>query len=89
MLITPWALLHRPFTTLSTVLLLGGDANNNEQIDILDATCIGNDYDKTSGFSNCGDPQGSSDVNGDGIVDILDLVLMGGNYAATSSPWSP
>jgi hypothetical protein len=75
----------RPLTTLNNVVLLGGDATDDDTIDISDATCIGNDYGTST--STCG--TGSSDVNGDGVIDILDLVLMGGNYGLSDSPWTP
>ena len=81
----------RPLTTLLNVKLLGGDATNDNVIAVTDATCIGGDYSKTSGFTECGGAGsgGTSDVNGDNVVDILDLVLMGGNYDLTFSPWTP
>jgi hypothetical protein len=70
-------------TTLAKVKLLGGDANDDDMVDISDATIIGGDFGKTTGF----DPR--ADINNDGMVDILDLVLMGGNYAKVSPvPWS-
>lgn len=79
-------LSSRPLTTVGTVILLGGDANDNNVIDIGDATCIGDRYNLTP--ATCGGV-GSADVNGDGVVNILDLVLMGGNYDLTFSPWTP
>lgn len=78
-------LQFRPLTTLATVILLGGDATDNDYIDLSDAVCIGADYSDST--STCA--TGSSDVNGDGTIDLLDLVLMGGNYEKTSSPWTP
>jgi hypothetical protein len=75
---------NRPLTASLNVQLLGGDANDNDVIDITDAGCIGDDYGGSP--SVCG--SGTSDVNGDGRVDILDLTLMGGNYDLVSSPWS-
>ncbi|QLQ06873.1 MAG: hypothetical protein HZY76_13055 [Anaerolineae bacterium] len=81
-----WTLVTRPLTTLSTVILLGGDATNDDIIDIGDATCIGGAYGNPP--VGCGSG-GSSDVNGDGTTSILDLVLFGGNYGASASPWTP
>jgi parallel beta-helix repeat protein len=75
-----------PYTPLNMVLLLGGDANNDDVIDILDAGCIGGDYSLTPGVCGTG---GTSDVNGDGVVDMLDLSLMGTNYTKNYSPWNP
>jgi hypothetical protein len=71
---------------LANVLLLGGDANNDNVIDILDAGCIGRDYGQTPQACGVG---GSSDVNGDGVVDMADLTLMSGNYTKNYSPWIP
>ena len=79
-------LLTRPTTALSTVILLGGDATDDEIVDVSDASCIGGAYGGSP--VSCGGV-GNADVNEDGIVDILDLSLMGGNYSKTSSPWAP
>ncbi|MEO8084215.1 MAG: right-handed parallel beta-helix repeat-containing protein [Ardenticatenales bacterium] len=80
----------RPFTTLVTLVLRGGDAYNDNMIDIGDASCIGSFYGTMSSACGGGSPVGSSpDVNEDGIVNILDLSLMGGNYLITSSTWAP
>ena len=76
----------RPTTTLSTVILLGGDATDDNLVDVLDAGCIGGDYAQSP--ATCGG-SGSSDVNDDGVVDILDLSLMGGNYNKDFTPWTP
>ena len=80
----------RPFTTLVTLVLRGGDAYNDNTIDISDASCIGAFYGTMTSACGGGSPVGSSpDVNEDGIVNILDLSLMGGNYGITSSTWAP
>jgi len=76
----------RPHTYLNLLVLLGGDATNDDVIDILDAGCIGGAYGGIPG--TCGG-SGWSDVNEDTFVDILDLSLMGGNYLLTSSTWLP
>jgi hypothetical protein len=76
----------RPFTYLNLFVLLGGDATNDDVIDILDAGCIGGAYGGAPG--TCGGT-GWSDVNEDTFVDILDLSLMGGNYLLTFSTWTP
>jgi len=68
--------------SLGTIKLLGGDATDDEKVDVSDMCSIGGDYGKTSGFSPC------NDVNIDGEVDILDLVLAAGNYDLSSSPWT-
>jgi hypothetical protein len=84
---TAWAngdeLETRPLHSLLQVKLLGGDANNDNVIDISDSGCIGGAY----GGGAAASETGSSDVNGDGKVDIYDLVLMGGNFYKNFSPW--
>jgi hypothetical protein len=80
------ALTTRPLTLLDMVMLLGGDATNDDEIELGDLSCVGSNYDNAG--APCGTYSGSnSDVNGDGIVDIYDLVLVGGNFDLTSSPW--
>jgi murein DD-endopeptidase MepM/ murein hydrolase activator NlpD len=65
---------------LCTVKLLGGDANGDGTIDILDLSYVGGKL-----FST--DPR--ADINGDGKVDILDLVLVGANFGKSApSPWT-
>ena len=81
------ALMVAPSTTLASVVLLGGDATDNNVIDVLDAGCMGNSY---LGASVCtGGSGANSDVTGDRATDILDLSLMGGNYYKVASPWTP
>jgi len=65
-------------TTLNQVKLLGGDANDDDIINILDLSLIGGAY----GTSPPSDVR--ADINNDGMVNILDLVLAGGNYTKTS-----
>jgi hypothetical protein len=79
-------LSDRPETLLGMVVLLGGDATNDNIVELDDATCIGGDYGGAPDVCGTG---GTSDVNGDGKIDILDLTLMGGNYMKTSSDWTP
>jgi hypothetical protein len=78
-------LTTRNLTSLDTLLLLGGDATNDNDIQIVDLSCIGADY--NVGPDLCG-IDGSSDVNADGVIDIYDLVLAGGNYNKQASPWT-
>lgn len=78
--------LTSPLTALGKVLLLGGDANNNDRIDVGDLSCIGGAYGTPGGACAGG---GSSDVNGDGGVNVQDLSMAGGNLYKTSSPWTP
>jgi len=83
-------LATRPLESVTTVVLLGGDATDDNVIDGGDAACIGGRYGTTPAACGTG---GTSDVNEDGKMDILDLTLMGGNYTKTSSDptltWTP
>jgi hypothetical protein len=78
--------LNKNNVTLKSVQLLGGDASDDNQVTLTDATCVAADYNKTPGTCN---GVGSSDVNGDGEVNLLDLVMVGNSYNKTSSPWTP
>jgi len=72
--------------TLSQVKLLGGDANDDDYINIQDLSLIGGAFGTTSGDPNW---NGKADINDDGTVNILDLVLAGGNYHESSPvAWS-
>jgi hypothetical protein len=71
--------------TLNKVTLLGGDANDDDTVEIGDASIIGGDF----GHSGGSIVHPEADINNDGMVDILDLVLMGGNYGKSSPvPWT-
>lgn len=61
-----------------TVMLLGGDANNDGAISVLDLGAIGTDYLTAGNVSN------TTDINGDGTVNILDLTMAGVNYEKTA-----
>jgi len=73
-------------TALNTVVLLGGDATNDEFIDVLDLTAIGGAF-GTIDDDSYWNP--NAVINADDVVNILDLVLAGGNFDATSPPWTP
>jgi len=66
---------------LSTLVLLGGDANDDNLIDVSDAGIIGGQY----GNSGVLITLPGADINADSVVDLLDLVIMGGNYDKQSS----
>ncbi|OQY46638.1 MAG: hypothetical protein B6242_07205 [Anaerolineaceae bacterium 4572_78] len=57
------------------MILLGGDMNQDNIIDIFDLTLIATDFRTTNP---------DTDINGDGIVDIMDLALVAGNYKRTA-----
>ena len=62
---------------IPAVTLLGGDANDDCAINILDLAFIGSRY-----LLSAGDPNfsTSADINADGTIDILDLTVAGGNF---------
>jgi hypothetical protein len=71
--------------SLPKVKLLGGDANDDCIVNILDLSFMGARY-----GMQCGDPgwDGRADINNDCKVNILDLSAAGGNYNMTCPvPW--
>jgi hypothetical protein len=73
-----------PYTgtiTMQDITLLGGDATQDNAINVFDLALIANRYGGT-------DPVG--DINGDGKVDIYDLALAAGNSGVARGPqeWS-
>jgi hypothetical protein len=58
-------------TKLETLTLLAGDANSDNNIDILDLAHLAQYYLSA---------EPSADLNGDGTVNILDLALVAGNF---------
>jgi len=72
-------------TTLGKVKMLGGDANDDDHVDVSDAAIIGGQF----GHSGGSITDQRADINNDAWVDILDLVLLGGNYDKYGPvPWS-
>lgn len=69
-------------TLLADVILLAGDINGDNAIDVADAVAIGAVFGSTASGE-------VADLNVDGVVDILDLILMSVNYGQTSAanPW--
>lgn len=65
---------------LTTLALLGGDANDDNEIDIGDVAIIAGQY----GNSGAGITIPGADINDDDVVDISDLVLACGNYGKQS-----
>ena len=59
---------------LGQVTLLAGDANGDDEIDLIDLVSLGREF----GQSPPSDPR--VDLTADGQVNIFDLVLLGGNY---------
>jgi hypothetical protein len=72
--------------TLDPVTLLGGDANDDCEVNILDLSLVGSHF----GLS-CSDTgwDARADINDDCTVNILDLTLLGGNFGKSCPvPWS-
>ena len=66
-------------TTIPTVLLLGGDATNDNTVDIADFGVLVNAYNGDMSVPNSGyDP--AADFNYDGVVDIGDFGILVNNY---------
>jgi PKD repeat protein len=62
---------------IGNVMLLGGDANNDGLISIVDLVIVGAMYGSTP------PADGRADINGDGTCNLVDLVLVGANYGKT------
>lgn len=74
----------------ATVTLLGGDANMDQVINILDLSFIAARYLQSGPvYSPVAPPNTTPDINGDNVVNILDLSLTASNYLKTSAanPW--
>lgn len=71
--------------TLNPLRLFGGDVDQNNIIQVNDASLVGQAWGSTA------NPEGN--INYDGIVNIQDLALVGGNYGLASATaynwWSP
>ena len=70
--------INAPTTQLAAINLPGGDLNDDDVIDISDATIIGVDF---------GTANPRSDINLDGQVNVLDLIILANNYQAGSLDW--
>lgn len=65
--------------TVTSVVLPGGDVNNDESIDVRDLAFIAWHFDQYDA---------AADINGDGEVDISDLTITAGNYGQHGPiPW--
>jgi hypothetical protein len=77
----------RPFSVttgntlnLGNVLLLGGDCDGDDKINIMDAAMVALSFALLSGRAGF-EPR--ADINGDGVVDIFDLVMVGNNFGCS------
>jgi len=68
---------------LPPVMLVGGDTNLDNKIDLTDAALIAANFDSSSVVAG-------SDLNHDGVVDIRDLTAIGAYFGRTGpTPWQP
>ncbi|MCB0212731.1 MAG: hypothetical protein KDJ52_25535 [Anaerolineae bacterium] len=65
--------LSTPEVSLADVSLVSGDVNDDNVVDVTDATAVGVTFEQTG-------PNLSADINKDEIVDIFDLVLVSINF---------
>jgi hypothetical protein len=71
--------------TLSDVTLLGGDINQDDVIDLVDANLIGQAWNSTSASPNWDE---RADITDDGAVNILDMVAVQFNWDEVApGPW--
>ena len=75
---------------LATLHLLGGDADDSDNIDISDTVIICGQY----GNSGSGITDSRADINADDVIDTSDLALMCSNYGkesatAYATSWTP
>jgi len=64
-------------TALSAVKLLGGDANDDGAVNVVDLAIIGRAFGSTPSSSNWDE---RADINGDSVVNIRDFVLAASNF---------
>jgi hypothetical protein len=80
---------------VGTTTLRGGNANNDQSINILDIGRVISQFGNSASAgsadpTNCGRPDESADINDDGRINISDLAIAAGNWGCTGSgPWSP
>jgi hypothetical protein len=68
-------------TTLKPVNLLSGDINNDDLVDITDATAVGADFGRTG-------TELAADITRDNVIDIFDIVLVSVNFGEQGpQPW--
>jgi hypothetical protein len=67
---------------LPRVVLLGGDCNNDDMIDITDGAIVSASF----GFST-GEPgfDARADITADGMIDVFDLAIIGNNFGCSES----
>lgn len=78
----PLTAYERYISTIThPIILLGGDADHDDDIDIADLVLLG---------ANFGGSGGDADINGSGAVNIFDIVMVGANFGRHApTPWPP
>jgi len=71
-------------TSFDVVVYTAGDTNGDGEVDILDATIVGLEWDHEFGTPRWIDRSDMADLNNDGIVDILDAVIIGTCWGHTA-----
>lgn len=80
---TTFTLTQGQTLVLPSVMLIGGDTNQDNKIDLTDAALIAANFDSSSVVAN-------ADLNHDGIVDIRDLTTIGAYFGKSGpTPWNP
>jgi hypothetical protein len=69
-----------PETLLANVTLLNGDLNDDDTINIMDATMVGTNFGTTG-------PDLPADLNQDGVVDIFDIIIVSVNFGQGTQVW--
>ncbi|MBK9546902.1 MAG: hypothetical protein IPO51_13865 [Dehalococcoidia bacterium] len=84
----------KPFTVAAgvnpagTVTLLGGDANMDNTINVLDLSLIAARFGQTGPvWVPAVIPTNTPDINGDNVVNILDLSVTAANFAKVTQVW--
>jgi hypothetical protein len=73
-------------TVLPSVVLLGGDCDSDDNINIMDAGITSFSFGLQEGQYGF-DPR--ADINHDAIVDIYDLVMIGNNFGCSITNLTP
>ncbi|MBL8155847.1 MAG: carboxypeptidase regulatory-like domain-containing protein, partial [Anaerolineae bacterium] len=71
-------------TSAPTMVLLAGDTDDNQMIDLADAGFIGANFGLDTGVA-----PPNADLNTDGTVNIVDLTLVGGNFGKSGPVMQP
>jgi hypothetical protein len=71
-------------TSFDVTVYIAGDTNGDGEVDILDATIVGLEWDHEFGTPDWNDRSDKADLNNDDIVDILDAVIIGTCWGHTA-----